>query len=226
MIIFNIFIILICCFCFFLFFFGSCYYHNSIKKNFKNKIETKKNLNFSTIITSNEGINSLGILVDLNTIKLLYRYVGSSLPVSDFHNACDNKGPTLLIIQASTGAIGLAYISVSWDSISGYKTAPLGSCWLCKLQINDKSVPNITLYKNNINIQYSIFCDASAGPIIGYGEVAINVPIKQSLYSTEIIPYDCGVYLVPNGLFNHDNNFQSFTLKAIEVFSVTANNNI
>ena len=42
---------------------------------------------------------------------------------------------------------------------------------------------------------------------MGYGEVAINVPIKQSLYSTEIIPCDCGVYLVPNGLFNRDNNF-------------------
>ena len=95
MIIFNIFIILICCFCFFFFFCGYCYYHNSINI----KLTNTPNLNFSEIITSSEAIKSLGILVDLNTIKLLYRYLGSSLPISDFHNACDNKGSTLLIIQ-------------------------------------------------------------------------------------------------------------------------------
>ncbi len=222
MIIFNIFIIFLCCFCFFLFFCGCCYSFTKVK-SLSSEISTSviQNSNFSQIITSTKCITYLNKLVNSNNLKLLYRYIGSSLPISDFHNTCDNKGPTLLIIQDTTGVIGLAYISVSWDSISGYKTAPIGSCWLCKFQLDEKSVPNTTIYKNNINIQYSIFCDASAGPMIGYGEVAINVPIEKSLYWTKSLSSDCIVYLVPNGLFNHGDNFHSFTLKAIEVFSVT-----
>jgi hypothetical protein len=233
---------------------GGCYYYNSKKIKLTNThtsttiIDTNKNLKFSKIITSNEGITSLGKLVNLNNIKLLYRYLGSSLPISDFHNACDNKGSTLLIIQTSTDAIGLYYASVSWDSISGYKTAPAGSCWLCQFQINETSIPNITLYKNNINIQWSIFCNGLTGPMIGNREVAINVPINTSAYliktlpsddilpsdnilpsddilpTDDMVPYDDMVYLVPNGLFNIGN--QSFILKAIEVFSVTSNTNL
>ena len=79
-------------------------------------------------------------------------------------------------------------------------------------------------YKNNIYIVWSIFCSADSGPMIGNGDVAINVPSLSSPCLTQTPPSGGMVYLVPNGLFNLGTQVQIFTLKAIEVFSAKSIN--
>jgi len=38
---------------------------------------------------------------------------------SDFHENCDGKGPTVVIIESTTGAVFGGYTDVSWSSING-----------------------------------------------------------------------------------------------------------
>ena len=38
-----------------------------------------------------------------------------------FHQLCDNKGPTLTLIQTTTGSIFGGFTSTNWDSAGAYK---------------------------------------------------------------------------------------------------------
>ncbi|EFC45628.1 predicted protein [Naegleria gruberi] len=49
-------------------------------------------------------------------ITLLYRSSRDSYNPSIFHSLCDNKGPTITIVKANTGAIFGGYTSISWNS--------------------------------------------------------------------------------------------------------------
>ncbi len=39
----------------------------------------------------------------------------------DFHDRCDNKGPTVSIVQSSKNKLSCGYTSVSWASSGGNK---------------------------------------------------------------------------------------------------------
>lgn len=56
--------------------------------------------------------------------KLIYRASEHDYTASSFHEYCDNKGPTLIVIKSSVGLIFGGYTSVHWtsDSICSFYT--------------------------------------------------------------------------------------------------------
>ena len=56
--------------------------------------------------------------------KLIYRASEHDYTASSFHEYCDNKGPTLIVIKSSVGLIFGGYTSVHWtsDSICSFDT--------------------------------------------------------------------------------------------------------
>jgi len=53
--------------------------------------------------------------------KVLYRASTNGDDISRFHRECDNKGPTIIIVQSTTGAVFGGYTDVSWASSGGFK---------------------------------------------------------------------------------------------------------
>ena len=88
--------------------------------------EKEKEENFfyqSTILTSKEEKELISNWIKENTkkkFKLLYRASKDGDLIKTFHEKCDNKGPTVMIIKTNTGFRFGGYNPLFWDQ-SGYK---------------------------------------------------------------------------------------------------------
>jgi hypothetical protein len=82
----------------------------------------KKLFKYSSII-SYELITTDLILVlpKITSCKLLYRVSNLGPSTELFHNLCDNKGPTLMLVKTATGHIFGAFNSLSFKSVSKYE---------------------------------------------------------------------------------------------------------
>ena len=50
-----------------------------------------------------------------SNLKRIYQASVNTFASAKFHELCDNKGPTLTIIETTTGYIFGGYTSTSWD---------------------------------------------------------------------------------------------------------------
>ena len=123
-----------------------------ISKNISNgiiKTEEDKNLVFSWI---NQNIQKV-------SAKLLYSAIIDGDNASTFHNLCDDKGPTLIIVESTDGKIFGGYTKESWSGNSQYKSDK--KAFIFSL---DKKMRAELKQKS-----YSIYCSPSYGPSFGGG---------------------------------------------------------
>jgi len=96
---------------------------------------------------------------------LLYKASVDGFLSANFHQKCDDKGPTVTIIQSKEGGnLFGGYTSQSWDSSNAYKQDP--SAFIFTLT-NPHAIPP-TQYAIK-NIPRSIRGRASYGPLFGGG---------------------------------------------------------
>eukprot|EP01083_Nonionella_stella_P217281 780200_1 len=81
----------------------------------------------SNILYNNEKQIFLGLmnssLTDIGkTFKLIYRGSRDGWKSLDFHNKCDNKGKTVVLIYANTNNVFGAYRSIPWKKNGGYQS--------------------------------------------------------------------------------------------------------
>jgi uncharacterized protein YjbI with pentapeptide repeats len=167
----------------------------------------------SVVVTLPAARKAIDVLMGKN-LQRLFRYVGSSLPVADFHTACDNQGPTLTVVKAANGAIALAFASESWTyNIGGaYTHATIGSCWLCPFQTSSTATPNTKLYYNFVNPSASIYNYYQLGPTFGGGH---DLQIGTSYYTNPN-----SYQTPPNGLFNNGTGNLPYTLASVEIYKL------
>ena len=150
----------------------------------------------SLIIGDNEEqINILKNWIDPDaniTSRLLYRLTRDS---KNFHEKCDNKGPTLILIKGKDGRIIGGYTPLSWDSSSGIKKDL--DTFLFSLTDNKKFI------KNNNGLQ-SIYCSSSNGPWFYNFGFYIDSLSKNQLYISEIDAYQNANEIIPNFKGNYD----------------------
>jgi hypothetical protein len=135
---------------------------NEIKplKEFKEKMEKIRNLD-SLVLGDNEEYNkTLKNWINPNMkikAELLYRLTRDGDEFQTFHNLCDNKGITLLLVKLIDGNILGGYITKDWDNHS--------NCWK-----KDQDAFVFSLTQNvkcitNSNYNYEAFyCYSSCGP--------------------------------------------------------------
>lgn len=111
-------------------------------KEEKEKLEMEKKNNFfkDSSLLSYKQKEQLSDWILPNCEKqfsLLYKLTRDGSSTSDFHSKCDNKGPTITIIQSSTGYKFGGYTSVNWDiACNNYKKDELA--FLFSLDKNEK----------------------------------------------------------------------------------------
>jgi hypothetical protein len=118
--------------------------------------------------------------------------VDGSTP-ADFHNNCDNRGPTVTIIELHNNRIFGGYTDVSWSTTNAYRASY--SAFIFSIN-NDKKYP---LGGNNEN---AIYDHASYGPTFGTGHdfyvnTSMNLnyvhfPYSYSRNGVDVVPSDAG----------------------------------
>ena len=91
-------------------------------------------------------------------VKLLYKASLKENTNNDFHRLCDNKGPTVTLIESTKGKRFGGYTSLDWDSTSGWKNDL--EAFLFSLD-NDKKYDAIP------NKQYKVYSGKGHGPWFG-----------------------------------------------------------
>ena len=88
--------------------------------------------------------------------ELLYRLSRDGNEFQTFHNLCDNKGITLLLVKLDDGYILGGYTTKDWDTSNSWKQD--NNAFVFSLTENVKCVTNSN---NSYNANY---CQSSYGP--------------------------------------------------------------
>ena len=134
----------------------------------------------------------------------------------DFHNKCDNKGPTICLFKNEKGNIFGGYTNISWNTDDQYHQS--SECFLFTLTNIYGTSP---MKFANSNIQYSVYHNSSYGPTFGGGHDIYFTSNFLSNYNQSHFPNSYNDSLGKGkSIFTGDtnNNNAYFKLKEMEVF--------
>ena len=175
------------------------------------KILKKSKKEIELIYTILEWINP-------KRLELIYRGTRDGTKPENFHNLCDNKGPTVTLFKNEKGNIFGGYASISWTSNGGYKSAP--DSFIFTLTNIHNTKPTKFPSKNDNN---EVYHDFSYGPYFGGGrDFGIGGDFANNNFYTNF-PYTYPDILrkgrsIFTGDINNDNKY--FKVLEIEVFKI------
>ena len=138
-------------------------------------------------------------------LKLIYRGTKDGMSAENFHNKCDKKGPTIVLIKNEKGHIFGGYSSISWESEGG--------------NISDSNAFIFTL-TNIYNTQPTKFENIKDGKEVYHKKG--NGPIFGR-YGTDICTYSNFITNKSNSSF--PNSFKDVIGKGKSIFSSNENSN-
>ena len=144
-------------------------------------------------------------------MELLYRGTRDGKSCKDFHNKCDNKGPTICLYKSEKGYIFGGYSPISWKSSSSGEWPKINDSFIFTLtNIYDKP----TKFPH-IEGQDSVAHYSNQAP--SFDDICINDNFSCELYFPRGHKDILGK---GRSIFNGDNNTEEFYLKEIEVFKL------
>ncbi len=191
-----------------------------ITKNQESWIEYKKEkekkmnkiLNLDSLIIKNNIKYNITLKNWINPNKqikteLLYRLSRDGISYETFHKYCDNKGPTLTLIEADEGFITGGYTLLDWDSNSKWK--------------NDKDTFIFSLTENKKfikqNISKSIYCLNSYGPWFNNFGFELN---SRNKFMKECKFQYGNAFLNANEIIPNEKENKYFDVKEVEVYKI------
>jgi hypothetical protein len=205
--------------------------NNSIIDELKKKIIQleeiikEQNIKIQKLYDDKEEINSLTVIsnifpkdkekekqlrnwIDMNNeiqFDLIFRMSRDGEESKDFHNKCDNKGCTLILIETMKGYIFGGYTPLKWDD-NGFKNDD--ETFVFSINKMEK----VNKLNKQINV-YSINSVLKRGPVFGNGDIVIFENMKKGkLFCTNLSCF------LSNYRFTEGE--QDFEVKEIEVFQV------
>ena len=128
-----------------------------------NQDESKKDIFNDSVILKNENDKNTMIKLLNKQIKnatLLLRGTRDGDNAKNFHEKCDNKGPTLTLCLEKNGIIFGGYTEAEWDSESGHPKYDKNA-FIFSVTYNKKFVTK--------NYDNSIESNPELGPVFGFG---------------------------------------------------------
>lgn len=165
-------------------------------------------------------LSALALWLPTQRYSLLYRGSRDGMSPSAFHQQCDGKGPTLVLIRCDEGSVFGGYTDASWDSDSGEVEGP-GSFLFSVFG----GLYRPARYLVRVSSSHeALFCRASYGPMFNAGLEVKSVGGAYAPFDSSSVcllgeesAYECR---------RGDNHLlltqeQHFTPEDIEVFVVT-----
>ena len=147
-----------------------------------------------------------------------YRGTRDGLESKDFHQKCNNQGPTISLIKNDKGHIFGGYASISWTSERANKNAP--KSFLFTLTNIHNTQPTKFPSKNNGK---EVYHEPSYGPIFGEDghDFYIQSKFTEKSHGYSIFPKSFQDSLGKGkSIFTSDINSDYFSIQEIEVFKV------
>ncbi|EFC38782.1 predicted protein [Naegleria gruberi] len=196
---------------------NGCEYDSSSFEHINSKLITDKNL----------IRNLISLTKSKPTIELLYRATRDGFSAKNFHEKCDNKGPTLSLIKSEHGNIFGGYTSVSWQSPENATYFPDESVFLFKvidvngqlelkvLKLQNGKQSNSVLMRDIYSVSYGFPCDLyicneSATGDYSYSNLGGSFELPEGIVEGS---QQAGNYL-------HGGTRNNFKVKEIEVFKI------
>ncbi|CAF0959568.1 unnamed protein product [Adineta steineri] len=148
--------------------------------------------------------------------ELIYQATRDGFSGDAFHSRCDNKGPTMTIIQSDNNYIFGGYTSVSWTSSEGWLND--GTAFLFTLT-NPHNIPPTKYTIMSDLATRAIYNYSGYGPMFGGGpDICIYNNSNSNNFMCSIFPWS---YDDSTG---YDNNTftgaENFTISEIEVYKL------
>ena len=182
----------------------------NLKKSLKENYQLKRIKIQSSIIKKNET-NKLSLKKWINPKKyirteLLYKLSRDGDSINEFHKRCDNKSPTLILIESIDGNKFGGYTKSTWDGDIGKND---GESFLFSLSKNMKYEK-----KYNPTNNRDIVCGTSYGPYFGLNDLIFKNTMKycKSYKGTQFS------FLDDKSFSNNKNN--TIEVKEVEVFQI------
>ena len=102
--------------------------------------------------------------------QLIYKGQSDGFKSQDFHRCCDGKGPTVTLIQTTTGLLFGGYTAISWTSEGDHKRDPKAFIFTL---INPYQIPETKFEIANDMVGRAVVHRKNFGPIFGNGDIAI-----------------------------------------------------
>ena len=183
-------------------------YEENKNKNNNNKIEFKNDLYYSRVFNNDGYLKNIMNWISPNkkiNFYLIYNLSYGNTSKS-FHDYCDNKGPTLTVIYATSGYYFGGYTTENWDCSGAYKKD--GNAFIFSLNNN--------AYAKASN-DNAIYCASNYGPTFGGGhDLYIADKCSENSNNTNTTNYTYkigGSYYLNGGSCN-------FQVSRLEVYQV------
>ena len=150
-------------------------------------------------------------------LELIYRGSRDGFLSKNFHEKCDNKGPTITLYKNNNNNIFGGYASISWTSDGKYHAAP--DCFIFTLTNIHNTMP--TKLPTN-NKEQGVYHHKDKGPTFGEGcDISISNDFINNDSSSDFPCRYKDNLGKGKSIFTGDSNNKSvFRLKEIEVFQI------
>ena len=96
--------------------------------------------------------------------ELIYKASRDGFDTNAFHTRCDNKGPTMTVVQSNSNYLFGGYTAIAWTSDGGWKKDT--TTFLFTLT-NPHSIPPTKYVVNPGNVENAVFHSSTYGPTFG-----------------------------------------------------------
>ena len=199
--------------------FRICSFYNNTYGEYS---EIQKIKTFDSLILNNsnrekEFLDKIYEWSGYKNMELLFRGTRDGMTAKDFHNKCDNKGPTISLFKNEKGHIFGGYASISWTCEGGNKSAP-GSFLFTLTNIYDKQPTKFPIKIKGKEVYHS----HEDGP--WFGENGNDLCAYQNLSkgAFSIFPI-CFEDTLGKGysIFTSIENNKNFNIQEIEIFKLS-----
>ena len=162
----------------------------------------------SVILSKKKDIEIMLNMINkkIKSVALLYRGTRDGDNARNFHEKCDNKGPTLTLCKGKDGNIFGGYTEAEWDS-KGRHPKYDKNAFIFSVTKNKKF--------NSKNYENSIECNPDLGPVFGFGgDLTIwnkYLSSSSNMWAFQKTYFDKN-YETSNG--------KTFSLDELEVYSI------
>ncbi|CAF1409074.1 unnamed protein product, partial [Didymodactylos carnosus] len=118
--------------------------------------------------------------------KLIYKAARDGFKPEDFHKLCDNKGPTMSLLQSAKGGYLFGgFTRQSWTSVLGCKNDSEAFMFTLK---NPYEIPPTKLPIKNYTIKCAVFHRKTEGPSFGAGDLISSPDSNLKIVSHVFFP--------------------------------------
>ena len=145
-------------------------------------------------------------------VELLYRKSRDGDSYDTFHQLCDDKGKTLILIQGTENFIIGAYTPINWNNYSGE--------WLMDDETFLFSLTNNKIYRKSELSTKSIYCSKDCGP--WFGGIGFRENGKQNMSQGEFAYSRTGweFYGDINDIIPNEGKSRFFDVNEVEVYKL------